>query len=65
MWALIFGEVSVIVRKMDEQDVEAVNATCIASFLPPVADTFSVEGKTTFSNIAANNAFLDRMKATT
>ena len=51
-----------IVRKMDEKDVEAVSATCIASFLRSVADTLSEEGQATFSNIAASNAFLDRMK---
>lgn len=51
-----------IVRKMDEKDVEAVSATCIASFLRSLADTLSEEGGSTFSNIAASNAFLDRMK---
>lgn len=52
-----------IVRKMEEKDVEAVSATCMASFLRSVAGTLSEEGVSTFSNIAAGNAFLDRMKA--
>jgi GNAT superfamily N-acetyltransferase len=52
----------VIVRKMEEKDVEAVSATCMASFLRSVADTLTEEGVSTFSNIATSNAFLDRMK---
>lgn len=52
-----------IVRKMEEKDVEAVSATCMASFLRSVAGKLSEEGVSTFSNIAASNAFLDRMKA--
>lgn len=51
-----------IVRRMEEKDVEAVSATCMASFLRSVADTLSEEGVSTFSNIAASHAFLDRMK---
>jgi len=47
---------------MNEKDVEAVSAICIASFLRSIADTLSEEGKTTFSSIAASNAFLGRMK---
>lgn len=50
-----------IVRKMEEKDLAAVSATCIASFLQSVADTLSEEGVSTFSKIAASNAFLDRM----
>ena len=51
-----------IIRKMNEKDVEAVSEICIASFLRSIADTLSEEGKTTFSSIAASNAFLGRMK---
>lgn len=51
-----------IIRKMNEKDVEAVSAICIASFLRSIADTLSEEGKITFSSIAASNAFLGRMK---
>ncbi|WP_037072457.1 GNAT family N-acetyltransferase [Psychromonas arctica] len=47
---------------MDEKDVEAVSAICIVSFLRSIADTLSKEGISTFSTIAASNAFLDRMK---
>lgn len=52
-----------IIRKMNEKDVEAVSAICIASFLRSIAGTLSEEGKTTFSSIAASNAFLGRMKS--
>jgi len=47
---------------MEEKDVKPVSAICMASFLRSVADTLSQEGISTFSNIAATNAFLDRMK---
>lgn len=47
---------------MEDKDVEAVSATCMASFLRSVASTLSKEGISTFSNIAASSAFLDRMK---
>ncbi|WP_205599115.1 GNAT family N-acetyltransferase [Halomonas faecis] len=50
-----------IIRKMEEKDLEAVSATCMDSFLQSVADTLSDEGISTFSNIAARDAFLDRM----
>ncbi|WP_027695625.1 GNAT family N-acetyltransferase [Vibrio litoralis] len=50
------------VRKMEEKDIEAVSAICMASFWQSVADTLSDEGISTFSKIAASNAFLDRMK---
>lgn len=51
-----------IIRKMEEKDLEAVSATCMDSFLQSVADTLSDEGILTFSNIAARDAFLERMK---
>lgn len=51
-----------IIRKMEEKDLEAVCAICMDSFLQSVAGTLSDEGITTFSNIAACGAFLDRMK---
>ncbi|WP_409526024.1 GNAT family N-acetyltransferase [Nitrincola sp. MINF-07-Sa-05] len=51
-----------IVRKMEEKDLDAVSATCIASFLHSVAGTLSEEGSSTFSKIAASNAFFDRTK---
>lgn len=50
-----------IIRKMEEKDLEAVSAICMDSFLKSVAGTLSDEGITTFSNIAACDAFLDRM----
>lgn len=51
-----------IVRKMEEQDVEAVSAICMASFFQSIACSLSEEGVTTFSQIAASSAFFDRMK---
>ncbi|WP_248290163.1 GNAT family N-acetyltransferase [Pseudoalteromonas arctica] len=51
---------------MDEKDIEAVSAICCASFSHSIADTLSDtlsdEGKRSFANIAASNAFLGRMK---
>jgi len=51
----------VIVRKMEETDLEAVSAICIASFTRSVADSLSEQGIATFTNIAASDAFLERM----
>jgi len=34
----------VIVRKMEERDLEAVSGICLASFLQSVADSLSDEG---------------------
>ncbi|ETX11728.1 acetyltransferase [Marinomonas ushuaiensis DSM 15871] len=51
-----------IIRKLEEEDLEAVNAICMDSFLQSVAGSLSDEGITTFSNIAACDAFLGRMK---
>ncbi|WP_212652364.1 GNAT family N-acetyltransferase [Marinomonas sp. CT5] len=51
-----------IIRKMEEKDLEAVSAVCMDSFLQSVADTLSDEGISTFSSISRCNAFLDRMK---
>jgi len=52
----------VIVRKMNEKDLGAVSAVCLASFSKSVAGTLSEEGISTFSKIAASDAFLNRMK---
>lgn len=51
-----------IIRKMEEKDLEAASEICMDSFLLSVASTLSDEGITTFSNIAARDAFLDRMR---
>ncbi|WP_322406226.1 hypothetical protein U0358_10585 [Idiomarina sp. PL1-037] len=51
-----------IIRKMEEKDLEAVSAICRDSFSQSVAGTLSDEGITTFLSIAARDAFLDRMK---
>jgi hypothetical protein len=53
---------SSVIRIMEEKDVDALSATCMASFLRSVADTLPEEWVLTFSRIAASNAFLDRMK---
>lgn len=47
---------------MEEKDLEAVSAICMDSFLQSVAGTLADEGIATFSNIAARDAFLNRMK---
>lgn len=51
-----------IIRKMEEKDLEAVSVICMDSFLQSVAETLSDKGVSTFSNLAAPSAFLDRMK---
>ncbi|WP_299494414.1 GNAT family N-acetyltransferase [uncultured Shewanella sp.] len=51
-----------IIREMEEKDLDAVSAICMHSFLASVADTLSDEGVLTFTNIATSNAFFDRMK---
>lgn len=56
-----FGE-SMNIREIEEKDIEAVSAVCIASFSKAVAGTLSEEGVSTFSKIAASDAFIDRMK---
>lgn len=53
---------TVNIREMHDRDVDAVSAICMAAFSQAVADTLSDEGVATFSNIAATNAFLDRMQ---
>jgi len=47
---------------MDATDIEAVSTICCTAFSRSIADTLPEEGKTTFANIAASNAFLGRMK---
>ena len=49
------------IRKIKEEDLEAVSAVCMNSFLESVASTLSEEGNSTFSKIAASDAFLKRM----
>ncbi len=51
-----------IIREIEEKDIEAVSAVCLASFLKSVAGTLSEEGILTFSKIAASPAFIERMK---
>ena len=50
------------IREIAEKDIEAVSAVCLASFSESVAGTLSEEGVSTFSKIAASDAFLTRMK---
>ena len=49
------------IKKMEEKDIKAVSAICIASFSKSVASTLSEEGVLTFAKIAASDAFLNRM----
>lgn len=50
------------IREIEEKDIEAVSAICLASFSESVADTLSEEGISSFAKIAASDAFLNRMK---
>ncbi|BFM51322.1 GNAT family N-acetyltransferase [Marinomonas sp. THO17] len=50
------------IRKIEESDVEAVSAICMASFSESVASSLSEEGISTFSKIAASDAFLQRTR---
>ncbi len=49
------------IRKAEERDLEAVSAICMASFSKSVAGTLSEEGISTFSKLAASDAFRNRM----
>ena len=55
-------ELLVNIREIKAQDVEAVSAICLASFLTSVADSLPEEGVLTFANIASSDAFITRMK---
>lgn len=50
------------VRIIEDKDIEAVSAICMASFSKSVAGTLSEDGASTFSKIAASDAFLNRMR---
>nr|WP_282444890.1 GNAT family N-acetyltransferase [Idiomarina sp. ATCH4] len=47
---------------MEEKDLEAVSAICLASFIQSVAAILSEEGVSTFSKIAAADSFCERMQ---
>ena len=50
------------IRQIKAKDIEAVSASCLASFSKAVAKSLSEEGISTFSKIAASDAFRDRIK---
>lgn len=52
-----------IIRAMEEQDIDAVSAICMASFSSSVAGGLSGEGVSTFAKIVSRDALRDRMKA--
>lgn len=52
-----------LIRRMEEEDVEVVSTICMESFLQSVAGTLPEEGVSTFSRVADGAAFLGRMKA--
>ena len=56
-----FLEAKVIIRKLEEKDLETVSAICMASFSKSVAESLSDEGVSTFEKIAAIDAFRNRM----
>ena len=49
------------IREMEEKDLEAVSTICIDSFTKSVAGTLSLEGVSTFSEIASSDSILKRM----
>ncbi len=57
-----FKETAVIVRKMNEKDLEVVCAICMNSFLTSVEETLSEKGISSFTKIAAIDAFRTRMQ---
>ena len=50
-----------IIREMNEQDIEAVSAICMASFSSSVAGDLPGEGVSTFAKIVSRDALRDRM----
>ena len=50
-----------IIRKLEENDLEAVSAICMDSFSKSVAGMLSEEGFSTFAKVAAVDAFRNRM----
>ena len=51
-----------IIREIQEQDIEAVSIVCLQSFSHSVANSLSEAGSTTFSHIASTKAFRERLK---
>ncbi len=50
-----------ILRTMEEKDLEAVSIICLTSFTRSVANSLSEQGVTTFRKIASSEAFFERM----
>ncbi|WP_336391137.1 GNAT family N-acetyltransferase [Gallaecimonas xiamenensis] len=50
------------IRQLEERDLEAASAVCMAAFLGSVAATLAAEGLETFKTIAAPGAFRSRMQ---
>lgn len=50
------------ISEVENKDVERVRAICMDSFLMSVADTLSESGVSSFSKVAASDAFSRRMK---
>jgi len=51
----------VIIRKLEEKDLKAVSAICMAAFSKSVAGALSAEGISTFTKVAQVDAFHNRM----
>lgn len=56
------SEISVKIREIEDQDLEATSAICMGSFSKSVAGALSKEGVSTFSKIASSDALRARMK---
>lgn len=50
-----------IIRALEEKDLEAVSAICMAAFTQSVADSLSEQGIATFATVATSEAFGKRM----
>lgn len=50
-----------IIRRLEEKDLESISTICMASFSKSVAGTLSKEGIYTFAKIAEVDAFRNRM----
>jgi predicted N-acetyltransferase YhbS len=50
------------IREIEHKDLDTVSAICLASFSQSVASTLSETGISTFTQIAASNAFFNRMQ---
>ncbi len=51
-----------LIRKLEQADLEVVSSICMGSFLNSVAGSLSEQGISTFTKLSNRDAFLERMK---